>query len=129
MDPPETLPPAIARHEQPAERRGKEGLMTVRMRGFLIFAGSLVVGGAGYWLLFRYLTGPHGEVRLPAYPLALPLVGVVIGLLEWVTGLPMSRIDEGWQRLPWYGKVPVALFGGVAVLWAFLWIVAKSLGA
>ena len=53
----------------------------------------------------------------------------MVGLLEWATGTPMGEIDEGWQRLPAYANVPLGLFGGVAVIWAFLWIVARVLGA
>src|SRR5262245_12063564 len=101
--------------------------MTTRTHGLMLFAGSAVAGVAGYWFLFHFLAGASGHVRLPAYPLALPLVGTLVGLLETVTGSPIKEIDQGWQRLPVYVKVPVGLVGGVLVLWAFLWIVWKSL--
>jgi hypothetical protein len=103
--------------------------MTVRTRGLLTLVGSSIGGIALYWFLFHFLASSDGRTRVPAYPLALPLVGVVIGMLELATGLPFTRIDEGWQKLPGYVKIPVALVGGVLLLWAFLWIVAKSLGA
>jgi hypothetical protein len=89
--------------------------MTVRMRGFLILAGSLVAGAGVYWLLFDFLAGA-GRVRLPAYPLALPLVGILIGTLELLTGVPIRRLDEGWQKLPGYVKAPVAIVGSLGFL-------------
>lgn len=90
--------------------------MTVRMRGFLILAGSLVAGAGVYWLLFHFLADAHGRVRLPVYPLALPLVGLVIGSLEWMTGVPIRRLDEGWQKLPGYVRAPVAIVGSLGFL-------------
>ncbi len=89
--------------------------MTVRMRGFLILAGSLVAGAGVYWLLFDFLAGA-GRVRLPAYPLALPLVGILIGTLELITGVPIRQLDEGWQTLPGYVKAPVAIVGSLGLL-------------
>ncbi len=71
--------------------------MTVRMRGFLILAGSLVAGAGVYWLLFDFLAGA-GRVRLPAYPLALPLVGILIGTLELLTCVP--RVPGGTGEAP-----------------------------
>jgi hypothetical protein len=103
--------------------------MTIRTRGFLTFLASAIAGVAGYWLLFHFLSGAQASVRLPAYPLALPIVGVIIGLLEWITGLPIRKIDEGWQRFPMYVQVPVGLIGAVVVIWTFVWIVVMSVGA
>ena len=81
-----------------------------RLHGLLIFAGSLVAGLGVYWLIFHFLAGA-GKTRLPAYPLALPLVGMMIGALELITGAPIAQIDQGWQRLPGYVQAPVAIVG------------------
>ena len=93
--------------------------MTVRMRGFLILMGSLVAGAGVYWLLFDFLADA-GRVRLPAYPLALPLVGIVVGALEWMTGVPIRQLDEGWQKLHAYVKAPIGLIGGCLFLWGLI---------
>jgi hypothetical protein len=65
--------------------------------------------------LFDFLAGA-GRVRLPAYPLALPLVGILIGTLELITGVPIRRLDEGWQKLTGYVKAPVAIVGSLGFL-------------
>jgi len=96
--------------------------MTIRTRGFLIFLGSLVVGVGAYWLVFHVLTKNWAQIL--QYPLALPLVGMLIGALELITGVSINRLDEGWQRLPAYVKAPVGLVGGVL----FLWGLVKLLG-
>ena len=89
--------------------------MSVRMRGFLILAGSLVAEAGVYWLVFHVLAGARG-LRYFAYPLALPLVGIVVGGLEWMTGVPIRHIDEGWQKLPGYVRAPVAIVGSLGFL-------------
>ena len=95
--------------------------MTIRTRGLLICVGSLAAGVGAYWLVFHLLT--TAWARMLRYPLALPLVGMLVGALELITGVPIQRLDEGWQKLPTYVKVPVGLFGG-----AFLWGLVKVLG-
>ena len=92
--------------------------MTIRTRGFLIFLGSLVAGVAAYWLVFHVLSKDWAQIL--QYPLALPLVGMLIGALEMITGVPIKRLDEGWQRLPAYVKAPVGLIGGVLILWGLI---------
>jgi ABC-type branched-subunit amino acid transport system permease subunit len=96
--------------------------MSARMRGLLIFAGSLVVGLGAYWLVFHVLSKQTATIL--QYPLALPLVGMLIGALELITGVPIQHLDEGWQKLPGYVQTPVALVGGVL----FLWGLVKVLG-
>jgi peptidoglycan/LPS O-acetylase OafA/YrhL len=96
--------------------------MTIRTRGLLIFLGSLVAGVGAYWLVFHFLS--KGLAQILQYPLALPLVGMLIGALELITGVPIQRLDEGWQKLPAYVKAPVGLIGGVL----FLWGLVKVLG-
>jgi hypothetical protein len=107
----------------------KELGMTIRTRGSLRFVGSVLGGVVLYWLLFHFVVTGTRRVHVPAYPLALPIVFGVIGLLEMVTGTPISQLDQAWQRLHVLLKIPVALVGGGLLLWAFLWIVARSLGA
>ena len=92
--------------------------MTIRTRGFLIFLGSLVAGIGAYWLVFHFLSKFWAQVL--QYPLALPLVGLLIGALELITGVPIKRLDEGWQSLPAYVKAPVGLLGGVLLLWGLV---------
>ena len=106
--------------------------MTVRTRGFVIFLGSAVAGAAllGFRSGFLLKAASAGLLgRVLQWLLALPLLGVAVGLLECATDMPLSRVDEGWQRLPLYVKLPAGFIGGGAFLWAFLWIVAKGLGA
>ena len=93
--------------------------MTTRTRGCLLFLGSGAVAFALYRFVFPIFSGP-GRHHVAAYGLALPFVGAAIGLLEWTSGLPMSRLDEGWQRLPGYVRVPVALIGSLLFLWGLI---------
>jgi len=96
--------------------------MPIRTRGFLIFLGSLVVGLGAYWLVFHVLS--KGLAQILQYPLALPILGMLIGALEMITGVPIQRLDEGWQKLPAYVKAPVGLVGALL----FLWGLVKLLG-
>jgi hypothetical protein len=96
--------------------------MTIRARGFVTLFASLVVGVGAYWLVFHVL--PPFWAKVLQYPLALPLVGILIGALELITGVPINRLDEGWQKLPAYVKAPVGLIGGLL----FLWGLVKLLG-
>lgn len=96
--------------------------MTIRTRGLLIFLASLAGGVGAYWLVFHFLSKAWANVL--QYPLALPLVGMLVGALESITGVPIKRLDEGWQKLPAYVKAPVGLIGGVS----FLWGLVKLLG-
>jgi hypothetical protein len=106
--------------------------MGVRVRGLLVLLGSAVAGGALYFfqsgaLLVAARGGVFGEVL--KWVLALPLIGVGVGLVECTTGMPINKADESWQTLPAYVKYPGALVGSVLFLWAFLWIVVKALRA
>jgi hypothetical protein len=94
--------------------------MTVRSRGLLILAGSLVACAGVYWLIFHVLGNARAPVRVAAYPLAIPLVGAMVGTLELITGVSIRNLDEGWQKLPGYVRVPLALVGSVGFLVALV---------
>ena len=93
--------------------------MSTRTRGLLLFLGNGAVAFALYRFVFPIFSGPVRH-HVAAYGLAMPFVGAAIGLLEWTSGLPMSRLDEGWQRLPGYVRVPVALIGSLLFLWGLI---------
>jgi hypothetical protein len=111
---------ALAARVRRTEQR--EAVMTIRVRGLLIFLASLVTGVGAYWLVFHILSKQLAQIL--QYALALPILGMLIGGLELITGVPISRLDEGWQKLPAYVKVPVGLIGGLL----FLWGLVKVLG-
>jgi hypothetical protein len=90
---------------------------SARRHGLLVFSGSLIAAAGVYWLLFHFLTGP---VHLLTYPLALPLVGMMVGALELITGTPIAQIDQGWRRLPVYVQAPLAIFGSLGFLWGLI---------
>jgi ABC-type branched-subunit amino acid transport system permease subunit len=96
--------------------------MTIRTRGLLLFLGSLVAGLGAYALIFHVLSKHWADIL--QYPLALPLFGVLVGALELVTGVPINRLDEGWQTVPGYVRTPVSLGGALL----FLWGLVKLLG-
>src|SRR5262245_55415443 len=98
-----------------------------RLHGLVVFVVSLVAGLGAYWFLFHFLPGT-GTARLPAYPLALPLAGLMVGALEMLTGAPIAKIDQGWQRLPVYVQAPVALFGGIAFIYGLVKLVILGRG-
>ena len=52
-----------------------------------------------------------------------------IGLIELATGRPIQQADAAWQTAPALVKYPAAIVSGGLFLWAFLWVVARSLGA
>jgi hypothetical protein len=110
-----------------------EVTMSVRTRGFLILLASALGGGVLFWsrsgILLKGAAEGGAIGGVLQWALTLPLIGVAVGLIELTTGLPLTRADEGWQKLPAYVKYPGALIGSVLFLWAFLWIVAKALGA
>ncbi len=89
--------------------------MTVRMRGLRTVLGSGIVGLGLYWLLFHFVPKATGSIRLPG-AIALPLVGVVVGLVELATGLPFTRVDQAWTRLPRWIQVPLGFVISVALL-------------
>ena len=43
-------------------------------------------------------------------------MGILIGTLELITGVPIRQLDEGWQKLPGYVKAPVAIVGSIGFL-------------
>ena len=92
--------------------------MAIRTRGLLIFAGSLVVGFGAYWLVFHVLSKTQAQIM--QYPLALPLLGVLVGGLELATGVPINRLDQGWQTMPAYAKAPLGLTGALLFLWGLI---------
>ena len=107
--------------------------MAVRTRGFLVLLASLAAGGVLFFFRSGLLVqgaaggGLIGEVI--KWGLTIPLVFAGIGLVELAGGVPFTQADEAFQRQPAYLKAPVVLVGGGLFLWAFLWVVAKALGA
>lgn len=103
--------------------------MTVRARGFLTLLGSVVGGLALYWFLFHVLSSASGKTRVRAYPLALPLIGIVIGIIELATGLPFTKVDGAWQRLPWWLQVPLGCLIGIlllaAIVFGFYYVLSR----
>jgi ABC-type branched-subunit amino acid transport system permease subunit len=96
--------------------------MTIRTRGLLLLLGSLVAGLGAYVLIFHVLSKNVADML--QYPLALPLVGLLVGMLEFATGVPINRLDEGWQKVPGYVRASVSLIGA----FLFLWGLVKLLG-
>lgn len=90
--------------------------MPIRTRGFLTLLASIGGWIALYWLLFHVLGGAGGNVSVPAYPLALPLIGLVIGVVELATGLPFTQVAEAWQRLPRWLQVPLGCLIGIVLV-------------
>ena len=92
--------------------------MTIRTRGLLLLLGSLVAGLGAYALIFHVLSKDGADIL--KYPLALPIVSVLVGTLEFTTGVPISRLDQGWQKIPGYVRIPVSLFGALLLLWGLI---------
>jgi hypothetical protein len=87
-------------------------------RGLLVLLGSLVAGLGAYALIFHVLSKNGADML--QYPLALPLVGVLVGALEFATGVPIKRLDEGWQTVPRYVRAPVSPIGALFFLWGLV---------
>jgi hypothetical protein len=67
--------------------------MPTRLRGLLITIGSALASW-GLLLLLQWAAPPR--VHKGA---ALPLVGVLWGLLELVSGVPLPELAERWETL------------------------------
>jgi hypothetical protein len=67
--------------------------MPTRVRGLLIVIGS-VVATWGLFLLLQWAAPPR--VHRGA---ALPLVGVLWGLIELVSGVPLHELAQRWETL------------------------------
>lgn len=105
--------------------------MSIRLRGLLEVVGSTVVGLGLFWLWSWLLapTAQAGQGGMVKWLLALPVVGVGIGLVELVTGMPIRQADAAWQKAPGLVKYPLAIVVSGLFLWGFLWAVSKALGA
>ena len=105
--------------------------MSIRMFGLLKMAGSALVGAGLFWAWSLLLapTARAGQGGMVKWLLALPLVGMLIGLIEVATGLPIQQAETAWQTAPGLVKYPAAIVVSVLFLWGFLWAVAKALGA
>ena len=73
--------------------------MSIRLRGLLIMLGSGAASGLLYLVLSWLVSGATGRVSVPK-AFALPLVGVVVGLLELVSGVPFTKVASRWDTLP-----------------------------
>ena len=103
--------------------------MRVRARGFVTRLASLAGWAVLYWLFFRVLGGSRGTVRVAAYPLALPLIGMVAGTIELTTGLPFTQVAASWERLPRWLQVPLGCLIGlllvVGIFYAFYFVLTR----
>jgi hypothetical protein len=113
------------------ETRKEGGAMGIRMRALLKVVGCALAGAGLFWLWSLLLapTARPGQGGMVKWLLALPVVGMGIGLVELATGLPIQQAETAWQAAPALVKYPAALVGGVLFLWGFLWLVFKALGA
>ena len=107
--------------------------MSVRMLGLAKVVGCAAVGALLFWfrsgLLVQGAAGGGVLGEILKWLLTLPLIGIGIGLVELMTGLPIQQAETAWQKTPGLVKYPAAIVGGGLFLWGFLWVVAKALGA
>lgn len=73
--------------------------MSVRIRGLLTILASGATAALLYLFLSRVLSWSSGSVRLPLVA-AMPLVGVLVGLIEFVSGVPFNQAASRWDALP-----------------------------
>lgn len=81
--------------------------MNTRLRGLLIFLGSSVLAVLMGWLLFTWEAAAVKGAKIPALPFALPLVGMLWGLLELITGRRFKELDAWYQTIPMWIGYPV----------------------
>ncbi len=103
--------------------------MPVRVRGLVIILASGAASGLLFLLLSWVLSESTGRVRVPVVA-ALPLAGVLVGVLELVSGAPFTQIASRWQTLPESARAVlslllvivaiVAIFGGG--IWYLNWM-------
>jgi hypothetical protein len=89
--------------------------MSVRIRGLLTILGSSAVAALLYLFLARVLSWSEGSVRLPLTA-AMPLVGVLIGAVELVSGVPFTQVASRWDALPRGVKAVLSLLVIVAAI-------------
>jgi len=98
--------------------------MNTRVRGLLIFLASTVATVVlGYVLVGWAANAPKGS-RIPKMPFAIPVVGMLWGLLELVTGKAFRELDAWYQKFPMWQSYPVGCLGGLLMLvLCYAWIV------
>jgi hypothetical protein len=73
--------------------------MSIRVRGLVTILGSGAVAGVLYLFLSFVLGHSAGSVRVPLVS-AAPLVGVLVGMIELVSGVPFTQVAAKWDSLP-----------------------------
>ena len=105
--------------------------MSVRVRGLGIVLGSAVAGAILYWVLFHALSQATGTVRVKAYPLALPVVGVFWGLIELIGGVPLPQLQARWDTMSKSRQQSLGCllaFAGAVVVLGLLYLLLMYLG-
>lgn len=104
--------------------------MPVRLRGLLVTAGSAAVGAALYYWMFRVLSQSTESMRLKAYPFALPLLGVLWGVIELIGGVELTELNARWNTMPRGRQIVLFYFFafiGIAVVFGLLALLMRSL--
>ena len=90
--------------------------MNTRLHGLLIFLGSTVGAVVMGWALFAWVSSLTSPTQIPTLPFALPLVGMLWGLLELITGRRFKELDAWYQKIPMWIGYPVGCVVGVLML-------------
>lgn len=103
--------------------------MNTRLRGLLVFLLSTVLTIVMGFALFKWVNTATTRTRIPAAPFALPVVGMLWGLLELVTGRRFKELDAWYQKFPVWISYPVGCLAGIAMLVAcvawILWLLRR----
>lgn len=95
--------------------------MPIRIRGLLITLVSIALS----WGLVLWLSG--GQPSFVSKAAALPLVGVMWGLLELVSGVPMTQLADRWNSLSQGVQVAISFLVIVAALGAFVAVIRLTI--
>jgi hypothetical protein len=99
--------------------------MSTRLRGLLIFLGATVLTIVmGLWLVEKATAGQVSTRSGSKMVFALPVIGMLWGLLELVTGRRFQELDAWYQKFPMWKSYPLGCLGGIAMLVVcYVWIV------
>lgn len=89
--------------------------MSPRVRGLVTILGSGAAAGLLYLFLSFVLGHSTGSVRVPLIS-AMPLVGVLVGVIELLSGVPFTQVAAKWDSMSLGARLFLGMLQTVSAL-------------